>query len=140
MYMNQIFFMSVISPMIANRDNCNFLISTCCITRVSSTTVSASCSLVFCNCNHSAGIVTERVREAHENKDAPMMMLFPEGTTTNGDYLLPFKTGAFLSKTPVLPVILRYPYQRLSPAWDSISGVSAYAVWNFSWHQVNCKY
>ncbi|XP_056167804.1 lysophospholipid acyltransferase LPEAT1-like isoform X3 [Syzygium oleosum] len=71
----------------------------------------------------SSGVITERVREAHQNKDAPMMMLFPEGTTTNGDYLLPFKTGAFLAKAPVLPVILNYPYQRFSPAWDSISGV-----------------
>ncbi|KAF5202337.1 Lysophospholipid acyltransferase [Thalictrum thalictroides] len=70
-----------------------------------------------------SGVVTERVLEAHQNNLAPMMMLFPEGTTTNGDYLLPFKTGAFLSKAPVLPVILRYPYQRFSPAWDTISGV-----------------
>ncbi|KAL7207778.1 hypothetical protein ACSBR1_029680 [Camellia fascicularis] len=70
-----------------------------------------------------SAVVNERVREAHQNKFAPMMMLFPEGTTTNGDFLLPFKTGAFLSKAPVLPVILRYPYQRFSPAWDSISGV-----------------
>ncbi|KAL6995652.1 Lysophospholipid acyltransferase lpeat1, variant 2 [Sarracenia purpurea var. burkii] len=70
-----------------------------------------------------AAIVNERVREAHRNKSAPTMMLFPEGTTTNGDFILPFKTGAFLSKAPVLPVILRYPYQRFSPAWDSISGV-----------------
>jgi lysophosphatidylcholine acyltransferase/lyso-PAF acetyltransferase len=51
-----------------------------------------------------------------------------EGTTTNGDYLLPFKTGGFLAKAPVLPVILKYPYQRFSPAWDSISGVSTYIV------------
>ncbi|PIA52539.1 hypothetical protein AQUCO_01000426v1 [Aquilegia coerulea] len=70
-----------------------------------------------------SGVVTERVLEAHQDNLAPMMMLFPEGTTTNGDYLLPFKTGAFLSKAPVLPVILRYPYQRFSPAWDTISGV-----------------
>ncbi|PSR99709.1 Lysophospholipid acyltransferase [Actinidia chinensis var. chinensis] len=70
-----------------------------------------------------SGIITERIKEAHQNKSAPMMMLFPEGTTTNGDFILPFKTGAFLSKAPVLPVILRYPYQRFSPAWDSISGV-----------------
>ncbi|KAL0366125.1 UNVERIFIED_CONTAM: Lysophospholipid acyltransferase LPEAT1 [Sesamum radiatum] len=85
-----------------------------------------------------SGVVNERVREAHQNKLAPRIMLFPgsmrlstnptlapstEGTTTNGDYLLPFKTGAFLAKAPVLPVILRYPYQRFSPAWDSISGV-----------------
>ncbi|XAR61792.1 Plasmalogen synthase [Bertholletia excelsa] len=70
-----------------------------------------------------SGVVDKRVREAHQNSSAPMMMLFPEGTTSNGEYILPFKTGAFLSKAPVLPVILRYPYQRFSPAWDSISGV-----------------
>ncbi|XP_027092814.1 lysophospholipid acyltransferase LPEAT1 isoform X1 [Coffea arabica] len=70
-----------------------------------------------------SGIVNDRIKEAHQDKNAPMMMLFPEGTTTNGDFLLPFKTGAFLAKAPVLPVILRYPYQRFSPAWDSISGV-----------------
>ncbi|CAL4950233.1 unnamed protein product [Urochloa decumbens] len=45
-----------------------------------------------------------------------------EGTTTNGDYLLPFKTGAFLASAPVQPVILRYPYRRFSPAWDSMDG------------------
>ncbi|KAL4311519.1 hypothetical protein GQ457_01G009830 [Hibiscus cannabinus] len=70
-----------------------------------------------------AGIVTDRVHDAHRNELAPMIMLFPEGTTTNGDFLLPFKTGAFLAGAPVVPVILRYPYQRFSPAWDSISGV-----------------
>ncbi|KAF5747097.1 lysophospholipid acyltransferase LPEAT1 isoform X2 [Tripterygium wilfordii] len=69
-----------------------------------------------------AGVVTERIREAHQNGSAPIMMLFPEGTTTNGDYILPFKTGAFLARAPVRPVILRYPYRRFSPAWDSISG------------------
>lgn len=51
--------------------------------------------------------------------------LLAEGTTTNGDFLLPFKTGAFLAKAPVLPVILRYSFQRFSPAWESMSGVSA---------------
>ncbi|XP_075516995.1 lysophospholipid acyltransferase LPEAT1-like isoform X1 [Primulina tabacum] len=70
-----------------------------------------------------SGIVNERILEAHQDKSAPQMMLFPEGTTTNGDYLLKFKTGAFLAKTQVLPVILRYPYQRFSAAWDSISGM-----------------
>ncbi|KAG5381305.1 hypothetical protein IGI04_029147 [Brassica rapa subsp. trilocularis] len=71
-----------------------------------------------------SGTVNERVREAHRNKSAPTIMLFPEGTTTNGDYLLTFKTGAFLAGTPVLPVILKYPYERFSAAWDTISGVS----------------
>ncbi|KAK7383054.1 hypothetical protein VNO78_28720 [Psophocarpus tetragonolobus] len=70
-----------------------------------------------------SAVVTERIREAHQNTSAPTMMLFPEGTTTNGDFLLPFKTGGFLAKAPVLPVILSYHYQRFSPAWESISGV-----------------
>ncbi|KAL1205591.1 Lysophospholipid acyltransferase LPEAT1 [Cardamine amara subsp. amara] len=69
-----------------------------------------------------SGTVNERVREALRNKSAPTIMLFPEGTTTNGDYLLTFKTGAFLAGTPVLPVILKYPYERFSAAWDTISG------------------
>ncbi|XP_054818975.1 lysophospholipid acyltransferase LPEAT1-like isoform X3 [Prosopis cineraria] len=69
-----------------------------------------------------SGVVTERIQEAHQNKVSPML-LFPEGTTTNGNFLLPFKTGGFLASAPVLPVILKYPYQRFSPAWDSISGV-----------------
>ncbi len=31
-----------------------------------------------------------------------------QGTTTNGRYLLPFRTGAFLAGSPVQPVVLRY--------------------------------
>nr|XP_043616305.1 lysophospholipid acyltransferase LPEAT1-like [Erigeron canadensis] len=69
-----------------------------------------------------SGVVNDRINESLQDKSAPMVMLFPEGTTTNGDYILPFKTGAFLSKAPVLPVILRYPYQKFSPAWDTITG------------------
>ncbi|KAL6850367.1 hypothetical protein ACP4OV_020994 [Aristida adscensionis] len=69
-----------------------------------------------------SGAVTERIQEVCRDKNTPMMLLFPEGTTTNGDYLLPFKTGAFLAKAPVQPVILRYHYRRFSPAWDSMDG------------------
>ena len=31
-----------------------------------------------------------------------------QGTTTNGKFLLPFKSGAFLAGVPVQPVILQY--------------------------------
>lgn len=31
-----------------------------------------------------------------------------QGTTTNGQYLLPFKSGAFLAGAPVQPVLIRY--------------------------------
>ena len=35
-----------------------------------------------------------------------------QGTTTNGRYLLPFKTGAFVAGKPVQPVLLHYPQRR----------------------------
>ncbi|XP_072314925.1 lysophospholipid acyltransferase LPCAT4 [Eucyclogobius newberryi] len=39
----------------------------------------------------------------------PQMLMFPEGTTTNGKVLIKFKPGAFLAGVPVQPVLLRYP-------------------------------
>lgn len=43
-----------------------------------------------------------------------------QGTTSNGRYLLPFRTGASLAGAPVRPVLLRYGPGRMSPAWESI--------------------
>ncbi|CAM6107605.1 unnamed protein product [Calypogeia fissa] len=70
-----------------------------------------------------SGIIKERLQAAYQSRTTPIFLLFPEGTTTNGDYLLPFKTGAFLAGTPIQPVLLKYPYLRFSPAWETISGV-----------------
>ncbi|XP_015688321.1 lysophospholipid acyltransferase LPEAT1-like isoform X2 [Oryza brachyantha] len=81
-----------------------------------------------------AGAVTERVQEVSQHKNSSRMLLFPEGTTTNGDYLLPFKTGAFLARVPVQPVILRYPYTMFSPAWDSMDGIST-----LTWRIERCE-
>lgn len=39
---------------------------------------------------------------------ARSMLLFPEGTTSNGDDLLPFKKGAFVPGKPVRPVVIYY--------------------------------
>ena len=55
--------------------------------------------------------------------EAPRMLIFPEGTTTNGQSLLPFKKGPFLAKMPVQPVLLKYEYDTFSPAWETISPV-----------------
>ncbi|BDA43236.1 Lysophosphatidylcholine acyltransferase 1 [Coccomyxa sp. Obi] len=71
-----------------------------------------------------SGQVKDRMELAAAGKLPPTtrpLLLFPEGTTTNGVCLLPFKSGAFLAGAPVQPVILRYGEDRVSPAWDSIS-------------------
>ena len=36
------------------------------------------------------------------------MLVFPEGATTNGDYLIKFKKGPFSGLNSVQPVIIKY--------------------------------
>jgi len=71
--------------------------------------------------------VKERMIQTQQQPELELrpMLLFPEGTTSNGQMLLPFKTGAFLAGVPVLPVIIKYqgarPGSRVSPCWESIT-------------------
>lgn len=47
----------------------------------------------------------------------PPLLVFPEGTCTNGHHLLRFKTGGFLSGQPVMPVIIRYNTGAVNAGW-----------------------
>ncbi|KAG5261203.1 hypothetical protein AALO_G00301190 [Alosa alosa] len=47
----------------------------------------------------------------------PQMLMFPEGTTTNGRALIKFKPGAFLAGVPVQPVLLHYPNKLDTMRW-----------------------
>jgi lysophosphatidylcholine acyltransferase / lyso-PAF acetyltransferase len=48
-----------------------------------------------------------------------------QGTTTNGRYLLPFKTGAFVAGKPIQPVLISYGQARGKPAlsWETIGAL-----------------
>jgi len=46
----------------------------------------------------------------------PPILIFPEGTTTNGQCLIEFKRGAFVPGVTVQPIILRYPCSHYNPA------------------------
>ena len=48
------------------------------------------------------------------------LVIFPEGTTSNGRGLMEFRSGAFLSGTPVQPLAISYDYTYTSPSWESI--------------------
>lgn len=57
---------------------------------------------------------------------APPVVVFAEGTTSNGKQLLTFRTGAFLTGSWIRPVVLRYRplwWASFSPAWESVSAV-----------------
>jgi len=67
--------------------------------------------------------VSSTLKERATNFEMPPVVVFPEGTTSNGKQLIKFHTGGFLSGAPVRPVVLRYPYKHFSPAWESISAI-----------------
>lgn len=66
--------------------------------------------------------VTDQLVQRSLESDANPIVVFPEGTTSSGDYLLKFKRGAFVPGTPVKMAVLRYPFQQFNPAFDSMTG------------------
>jgi 1-acyl-sn-glycerol-3-phosphate acyltransferase len=48
------------------------------------------------------------------------LIVFPEGTTTNGTAMIPFRTGVFLAGQPVLPVCVQFPHKHFNLSWESI--------------------
>jgi len=54
----------------------------------------------------------------------PRVLLFPEGTTTNGRFLISFQHGAFIPGYPVQPVVVRYPHVHFDQSWGNISLVA----------------
>lgn len=47
----------------------------------------------------------------------PRVLLFPEGTTTNGRVIISFQLGAFIPGYPIQPVIVRYPHVHFDQSW-----------------------
>ncbi|KAG0476126.1 hypothetical protein HPP92_012967 [Vanilla planifolia] len=64
--------------------------------------------------------VNEIKRKASCN-DFPHVLLFPEGTTTNGRFLISFQHGAFIPCLPIQPVVVRYPHVHFDQSWGHIS-------------------
>uniref|UniRef100_A0A8C7DI41 Lysophosphatidylcholine acyltransferase 4 n=1 Tax=Oncorhynchus kisutch TaxID=8019 RepID=A0A8C7DI41_ONCKI len=60
----------------------------------------------------------------------PQMLMFPEGTTTNGTTLIKFKPGAFLAGVPVQPVLLHYPNKLVSRLDCVRIGIQVEALWH----------
>ncbi|XP_043805636.1 lysophospholipid acyltransferase LPEAT2-like isoform X2 [Manihot esculenta] len=51
----------------------------------------------------------------------PRVLLFPEGTTTNGKVIISFQLGAFIPGQAIQPVVVRYPYVHFDQSWGDIS-------------------
>lgn len=58
------------------------------------------------------------------------ILLFPEGTTTNGRYLLRFRTGTFIAGVPIQPTILKYgPVSVQSLIWVYLGVYLLSSIW-----------
>ncbi|KAF6160409.1 hypothetical protein GIB67_019178 [Kingdonia uniflora] len=64
--------------------------------------------------------LTKDMRKASCEK-FPRLLLFPEGTTTNGKVLISFQLGAFIPGYPIQPVVVRYPHVHFDQSWGDIS-------------------
>ncbi|KAK2650475.1 hypothetical protein Ddye_017964 [Dipteronia dyeriana] len=64
--------------------------------------------------------VSEIKRKASCNR-FPRVLLFPEGTTTNGKFIISFQLGAFIPGYPIQPVVVRYPHIHFDQSWGNIS-------------------
>ena len=54
------------------------------------------------------------------NQGFPKLLVFPEGTTTNGTGLMPFKRGGFIELLPVQPVVIKYEQRNFSPCMEIV--------------------
>lgn len=69
--------------------------------------------------------MVDRLRELRERartgRPFRSLMIFPEGTTTNGHFLMQFRIGAFRAGVPVQPYLHVYRSTTASVSWESMS-------------------
>ena len=70
-----------------------------------------------------AAIIGDRVRDGRW----PMVVVAPEGTCGDGRCVLRFRTGAFVPGAPVLPVLIKYEWTGVNPAWTIIDEPTQFA-------------
>lgn len=87
----------------------------------------------------SCGMTHVLIKSASD-ASTPMIQMFPEGATTNGEYMLRFHLGAFLSDLPLQPVAIRYTlwgaprganisfFQNYLHQWIALLGIPAITV------------
>ena len=83
--------------------------------------------------------IKERQELIEESKgDLPPLLIFPEGTTSNGTNCFLFKKGAFLAEKKIRPYILTYSTDNtVNPAWEVIDFLP-YMFMLLSWGGYTC--
>lgn len=48
------------------------------------------------------------------------LVIFPEGTTTNGFSMIPFRTGVFNAGVALKPICIQFPHKHFNLSWETI--------------------
>jgi len=71
-------------------------------------------------------------RKVHS--EGRQLLVFPEGTVTNGNALISFRQGAFAAGVPVQPICIRYPHEHFTPARSTNSDQA------LMWFRLLCQF
>jgi lysophosphatidylcholine acyltransferase / lyso-PAF acetyltransferase len=74
---------------------------------------------------HGSAAIAERIAHLEElrarGEDFQPVHVFPEGSTTNACYVIPFRSGAFRSAAQrIQPVVIRFEWDHFSPTWETV--------------------
>jgi lysophosphatidylcholine acyltransferase / lyso-PAF acetyltransferase len=73
--------------------------------------------------------VTNEIRRRATEPGWPVTGIFPEGTVSNGKFLLQFRAGAFQAGVAVQPVLVHYRFRYCDPSWAGVRvGLGALAL------------
>lgn len=68
-------------------------------------------------------LIEERCSKILNGENYPSILIFPEGTTTNGQYLISFKKGAFVHINPIQIICLKYEERNFALSYDGIGDI-----------------
>lgn len=77
------------------------------------------------NRNITMKMINDRIQKVNDGEPIPPLLIFPEGTVTNGRSLMSFKKGAFVSGDLIKIYALKYNTEPLSYVW-SISNINTF--------------
>lgn len=83
-------------------------------------------------------VIRERQELIERTGQYAPFLIFPEGTTENGEYLMTFKKGAFVSEKTIRPVYLKYSHGTVDTTWEVIELLPV-MIFSLCWGCFHCE-
>eukprot|EP00736_Rhodelphis_marinus_P014048 Rmarinus@m.23929 len=81
--------------------------------------------------------ISRRVLDIQTEATGTQLVVFPEGTTTDGLAVYGFRTGAFRPGVTVQPAAVRYPCRNFDPVWTGLADTAGLALLELCLQPVN---